>query len=215
MIIFNKEMPKEIEEIYYKIKDEIRSLNLIMISTHKKCSAEQSSDNTYKIYLNIDLPEDYFWEVLLHEHIHILQYKNGYRDLISTDSITGVLNNVIMDIDVHYRLKNDYHFVYSSNYGEESAIKGIQKHLEMCSGSDAKYHLQIVVMSVLYLTLVYNKEKGDIIVESLSSVNDKFKELYESFYSLIVNNLETNSNSISYVLREGAKIFEISNYRLR
>lgn len=215
MVIFNKDAPKEIEEIYCKIKDEIGPITLTTRRTHGESFVERHTDNFYNMCLNTDLPEDYFWEVFLHEHIHILQYKNGYRDLISTDRITKYLNGVIMDIDAHYRLKNNYHFIYSSNYGEEGVIKGIQKHLELCNGDDAKYHLQIVVISVLYLTLVYNKEKGDIIVESLSSANDKFKELYESFYSLIVNNLETNSDSISYVLREGAKIFEISNYRLR
>lgn len=82
--VLNKEMSACIKSIYDKITVDLNHASIKLYkSTSKQSYTVRESYNYYKIYLNADLPEEYFWEIFLHEHIHIIQYRQGYNELTS------------------------------------------------------------------------------------------------------------------------------------
>lgn len=132
MKVLNRTMPDDIYEVYMRIKNDIKYEVIISESLHDKYLIMEPNNDSVTIKLNAnEKNDDYFWEMFLHELIHIIQYQEKYKDLISLNNdmknLCSYVNNVIMDIDVNRRLLNKYDFIRKSNTVENILINKIKK----------------------------------------------------------------------------------------
>lgn len=167
--------------------------------------------------MNKDVDEDYFWEMFLHEHLHILQYKIGYKDLKSATNpkLALFVNNVIMDIDVIERLKHDYNFERTSEYGREicskACINEIGKFLIFgASEEDAKF----MAILIAFIYFCFNRDEANRFAEPMNGLNTKFEYYYNGFIELVRNDHCIRSKPVNDLLCQAATLFGIKSYRL-
>lgn len=210
MEVLGKSISESIERIYQQIKNQYGNVTLVYCRNGSKCSTEQINPNGFKITIDTSLPDDYFGEVFLHEHCHILQYKEGYKDLRCQDQISFMLNDAIMDIDVHRRLKNDYNYqygTYGSNKLYDNTYTMIQK---LTQPQPQELFFQLVISLVLYRTC-YNQTEGDRIIDILSQNNESAAYYLQGFLQLVKEYPNTNKDDNRQLLLKSARLFGITH----
>lgn len=198
-------MPNNVERIYQRIREQTHAVVLIKESNGGTGSMCQSRANTFDIFLNPNIEENYFWEVLLHEHIHVLQIKQGYYDIVSKNNqdvdITKRLNNITLDIDVIYRLENDYRFIRDSEYGKNLFFMGALPEIIQykCNQSNI-YDTKMVSMLVGFTYFAFGYEYAKSIFSNIE--NKKFHYYYEKFVEFVSLYLKRRTKSTFNTLQK-------------
>lgn len=197
-------MPNNVERIYQKIREQSHATILIKESNEGTGSIRQSNTNTFDIFINPNIEENYFWEVLLHEHIHVLQIKQGYCDIVSQNKqdvdTAKRLNNIILNIDVIYRLEKDYRFVRTSEYGKNmffmSALQEIIQYQYNQSDVD---NAKKVSMLVGFTYFAFGFEYAKSIFANIE--NKTFHYYYEKFVEFVSLYTKRRTRSTFYTLQ--------------
>lgn len=209
--ILNKAMPAYIKSIYDKIIVDLGRTSIELYkSTNKQSYVIKESYNYYKIYLNTDLPEEYFWEIFLHEHIHIIQYRQGYSELVSRSeqNLAYILTDVLADIDVNARLEN-YGFQRCSYHGKDKILKSL-KIKTMSSSYDIR---ELSALSVL-LDVCYHTSDC-FTFSSILCQDQVFDNYYTQFTKIINDYPDTTATHMRSKLILSARLFQIKNPTIR
>ena len=196
MKILDQDISQKCEMVYNQLQKEIKSSITLQKSKNKQNSVKKNPYGGYIISIDTQLPQDYFEEMVLHEHIHILQWQEGYRDITSqTNHIVEYINDAIMDIDVNRRLKEIYN--YSVGTSRRNALMGslfsiITAHIDkQIDNNTAK----ILCASLAILSLCYNDENEQRIFEILSERNSNFSSYYTLFKNTLMNQNDYSAKS--------------------
>lgn len=202
MNILGKEMPQNIEDIYKQIKSDYGRATVSCVSG-KNNSIQQTGVNSFQIIIDTDLPDDYFWEIFLHENIHIIQTCCGYRNVNDATPLMHLLTDAIMDVDVHRRLQ-EYGFTYS-NYGDKKLLLNIMK---LASRIQENHNiLYYLIISIALYRIAYDQEMGDVLAAGFSKDNQIFKEVYTKFVQLLDEHSATNCKENAILYNEAIKLF--------
>lgn len=202
MNILGKEMPQNVENIYRQIKSDYGRVTVSCVPG-KNNSVQQIGISSFRIIIDTDLPDDYFWEIFLHENIHIIQTCCGYRNVNNATPLMHLLTDAIMDIDVHRRLQK-YGFIYS-DYGDKKLLLDIIKLASRTQENhDILYYL---IISIALYRIAYDQEMGDVLAAGFSRDNQVFKEIYAKFIQLLDEHSETNFKENAILYNEAIKLF--------
>lgn len=208
MKVLGKEMPQNVENIYRQIKSDYGTAAVSCVSG-KDNSVQRTGINSFRIIINTDLPDDYFWEIFLHENIHIIQTCCGYRNVNDSTLLMHLLTDAIMDIDVHRRLQ-EYGFTYS-NYGDKKLLLNIMK---LASRIQENHNiLYYLIISIALYRIAYDQEMGDVLAAGFSKDNQIFKEVYTKFVQLLDEHSATNCKENAILYNEAIKLFNPPQHR--
>lgn len=208
MNILGKEMPQNVENIYRQIKSDHGTAAVSCVSG-KDNSVQRTGINSFRIIINTDLPDDYFWEIFLHENIHIIQTCCGYRNVNDSTPLMHLLTDAIMDIDVHRRLQK-YGFTYS-DYGDKKLLLNIMK---LASRIQENHNiLYYLIISIALYRIAYDQEMGDVLASGFSKDNQIFKEVYTKFVQLLDEHSATNCKENAILYNEAIKLFNLLQLR--
>ena len=201
-------MPQNIENIYRQIKSDCGRAVVSYIPGENN-SVQQTGLNSFRIIININLPDDYFWEIFLHENVHIIQTCCGYRNVNDSTPLMHLLTDAIMDIDVHRRLQ-EYGYIYS-DYGDKKLLFDIMKLTSRIQENhDIWYYL---VISIALYRIAYDEEMGNVLAAGFSKDNQVFKEMYTKFIQLLDKHSETNCIENAILYNESIKLFTLPRHQ--
>lgn len=188
MKILDQDISQECEMVYNQLQKEIKSSITLQKSKNKQNSVKKNPYGGYIISIDTQLPQDYFEEMVLHEHIHILQWQEGYRDITSqTNHIVEYINDAIMDIDVNRRLKDIYHFRIGTSRRTiliSKLFTIIMSHIFTKIDDNTS---KIIYVSLAILSICYNDENEQRIIEIMNGKNENFISYYSSFKNILIN----------------------------
>lgn len=219
-IILGKQMPHDILITYNQIIKKCNCKIIITPSLNKRSVTSKINNNTFRISINTEVDDNYFWEIFLHEHLHVLQTTEGYKDLELIgcgNNIRRILysvNNMIMDIDVYRRLKQIYNFKESSSCGYMHLCGELIKVIDQYQnfGLDDNY-AKFYSSAVSYIALHYNKEVGDIYAEYFSMLNPAFNRYYKGLIDIVNQNPQIGYTHIHKMQVQAMDLFELKCYK--
>lgn len=215
MKILNRTMLNDIYEIYMRIKNDIKYEIMISESNNERSYVLPPFNGCVHMKLNNNETEDeYFWEIFLHEHIHVIQYQENYKDMVSSDkskkNISEYINNVIMDIDVNRRLLNIYKYRRKTKCAEKRFALNITNKIIQCRENGfSDQDVIMIVISIVLLSTSYNSEYDKLLVSHISALDHNTGIYFYNFMNAVCNNPMTEYRSIRKIQDQAADIFHL------
>lgn len=215
MNILNRTMPNDIYEIYMRIKNDIKYEIMMSESNNERSYVSPPFNGCVHMKLNNNETEDeYFWEIFLHEHIHVIQYQENYKDMISHDKskkiISEYINNVIMDIDVNRRLLNVYKYRRKSKCSEKRlALNIVDKIIKCRENGFSDQDIIMIVISIVLMSTSYNSKYDNLFISNINELNRNAGIYYRDFMNAVYNNPIIGYRSIRKIQDQAADIFHL------
>ncbi len=210
--ILNREMPKNIEEIYNKIKQNLFFKYIVTESQNGRNTCEQKG-NVFHIKIMTNLKEYYFWEIFLHELLHIIQTQEGYRNLraFKDSDLVYIVNNAIMDIDVNRRLKHQYQFDRISVQGRDNLVSNIIRKINICQENNkcTERETKILAVSIAYVHLCFEPNFAKALSKSARKLNSNYDKYYNGFISVVNAHPDINKTQVSQIQKEAIRLFDL------
>lgn len=214
MEILGKQISKNCEIIFSKIMSESKCKIIFSSAQNGENFSQEIGVDLFKIVLDISLPDKYFEELLLHECIHILQTKLGYRDMdISYDrKIAVYTNNVIMDIDVNRRLRNNYNYIRDNNYAQTILISKITKEIERMSNNPKQItndDKKVLGLSLAFLDICYINKYKTMMHLALSTLCPEVLMYQRKFVEIVQSHPDTNYKTVHQIQNLSIDLFDL------
>lgn len=212
MEVLGKDISEQCASIYSRIANELKCRILFVASKNRKNYSQEIGNDLYKIELDISLPNNYFEELLLHECIHILQTRLGYKDMNVNYNrkLSIYINDVIMDIDVNRRLKNDYNYMRDNDYAQSILISKVTKEIEHISNSHAKVaddDKKILGLSLAFLDLCYTNKYKTLMNLVIANVCPQILIYQNKFVEIVQSHPETNYRTVHQIQKLSIDLF--------
>lgn len=216
--ILGRNIPPDIYDIYTSIVSNLECK--ILVNASNRSETIKHSPDSFEININVNTDENYIWEMFLHEHIHVLQTTEGYRNLAlvgasnKLEQLIYIINDFIMDIDVNRRLFQHYNFQKKSGYGDLILSSTILNIINSKLDNELKeFESKYLSCFVAFITLQFSEGKGELFAKRLIKMNSNFEKYYIGLIKIATTNHQIGYTHVRKMQVQAMALFDLKCYK--